>query len=881
MKIICIIQLFNEEISGNLANFIEHHNQLFDHIIAYDDGSTDNTYSISNENFDLVLRSNQNDFKSEKLHKEILLEHAKKYNPDFIVSLDADEKLITDKDYLYSFLGSLPVSIDALEISVMNLWRSKSYVRLDNLFGDLTQVKIWRYKNEPAFDSDEQKLHQEQFPKYIKSFTNQHNIKIMHLGFDSTDKILEKFYRYRSHGQSHFELLRLIDESNILLKKIEDTEDQITRLSKLDYFNLLYKKSFGRKKITIFALIYQDIGWLSFVYKNIIDTTFHLDIEFYFVANKPTENVIKYLSSQHIPHYIFDDPLFYEGEHYINGVYRAWNFGVSVAEGDLVIMVNSDMAFAGNWVESLFKYIDDKTCITSRLVEQGKLRTGKYGIEKNFGDAPANFQYTEFTQYAKGLMSEELKLGGLYMPLMVRKEHFLKVGGYPDGNVTKDSDIWNPKIAKLNDPCISGDVVLMEKLKKYGIKHMTSFSSIAYHFQEGEMRTKTNTTVSPFNVCVCNDSISGSMGEKVLWNYLTDIDSVFGLDYQKVGGTTSFSFNKWFKDNKSYPDLIIQNATFFPKISNEIFTIAFLQDNLRAMRSSSALQENVLSTSQLLVTNSIITAASYPEYAFTIIPVGVDDILFKPQDKSLLRKKHNFDPIKKIGIFVGSLNKVKGWPEVQSLINQFEEIHWIIITKDNYKNEISNKIANISFFRRIDQALLSEYLNCSDFFIVGSEIETQCLAAIESCLCDIPVVMKKTGIFSQMNDEDLLKVGVIGSDLSLGVKTVINNLGTYSPRNTIKKYRVTIQDCISSWKNLLEEARYQKDRVWKRSGVKNLPSSQASFFIEFFYRKYILKPILRRDSFYSIPEISIFIKNISPVFFHNFLRKIWRKLNKK
>ena len=81
--------------------------------------------------------------KNKRLHKEILLEHAKKYNPDFIVSLDADEKLMTDKDYLYSFLGSLPESIDALEIPVMNLWRSKSHVRLDNLCGDLTQVKIF------------------------------------------------------------------------------------------------------------------------------------------------------------------------------------------------------------------------------------------------------------------------------------------------------------------------------------------------------------------------------------------------------------------------------------------------------------------------------------------------------------------------------------------------------------------------------------------------------------------------------------------------------------------------------------------------------------------------------------------------------------------
>ena len=849
---------------------------MFDHFIAYDDGSTDNTVSICRNNFDRVIRSGRNEFKLERSHKELLLEHAKDYCPDFIVSLDADEKLIVQKDYLYDFLENLPVHIDALEIPVVNLWRSESFSRIDSLFGDLSQIKIWRYKNEPPFASRQEKLHQEQFPQYVKTWTDQHQIKIVHTGFSSEEKIIEKFVRYRSHGQSKFELLRLIDESNIRLEKLSSSHDQLNPLTILDYFILMNQMKFNTKKITIFSLVYQDIGWLNFVYKNVLSTTFHLDVEFYFVANKPTNEVRNFLSAQYIPHYIFDDVDFFQGEHYINGVYRAWNFGVSKAVGDIVLLINSDMAFAENWVENLLEFLDNKTCIVSRLIEQGKLKTGKYGIEKNFGDHPGNFKKFEFDNYARGLSSAETKSGGLFMPLMIRKEHFLKVAGYPPGNIVPGSNVWNPEIAGPKDPCVSGDVVLMQKLKEIGVEHKTSFSSISYHFQEGEMRTKTNEGFSPFSVCVCNDSIKGRMGEKVLWECLAELDSVYALDNTETGGQSSWFFNKWWKDRGSYPDLIIQNASFMPKVSNEIFTIAFLQDDLRGMSSSNFLQEKVLATSELLVANSLVTAASYPEYSFRIIPVGVDDLLFSPKDKFSMRRKHNFDVKKKIAIFVGALNEVKGWKEVFDLINQYKDIHWIVVTKDQNRIELDN----VSLFSKIDQHLLSEYYSCADFFVLGSRIETQCLAAIECCLCDIPVVMKKTGIFAQMTAEDLSRVGVIGDNLNSGVQLVIDNLNSYSPRETIKKYRVTIGECLDDWKVLIQDARYIRDRTKKGVANTSRQGSNLIFLVEFFYRKHILRSLIGRDSFYSVPEISVFLKKIMPIWLHAVLRKLWRKLKK-
>jgi hypothetical protein len=50
------------------------------------------------------------------------------------------------------------------------------------------------------------------------------------------------------------------------------------------------------------------------------------------------------------------------------------------------------------------------------------------------------------------------------------------------------SDVFNPIYAKLGEPCIPGDRVLMYKLKTIGVNHFTAFDSIVYHFQQGEMR---------------------------------------------------------------------------------------------------------------------------------------------------------------------------------------------------------------------------------------------------------------------------------------------------------------------------------------------------------------------------------------------------------
>jgi hypothetical protein len=197
---------------------------------------------------------------------------------------------------------------------------------------------------------------------------------------------------------------------------------------------------------------------------------------------------LNYLSDNNIPHYIHSNTDEQKKEWYINNVYRAWNNAGNSAKGKYIVFINSDMAFSPGWLDVLKNKITENTCINSRLVERGILRSGLYGIERNFGDVPENYNDTDFVNYSKLIKEDKLMPSGLYMPLLIKKEHFIKINGYPEGNIVPGTDIFNPLYAARGERCISGDRVFIDKLKTIGVEHYTAFDSIIYHFQEGEMR---------------------------------------------------------------------------------------------------------------------------------------------------------------------------------------------------------------------------------------------------------------------------------------------------------------------------------------------------------------------------------------------------------
>lgn len=499
-SIVCICQIFNELSKGNLERFTTYVKPLVDALVVYDDGSTDGSYEYMLTQTSYVIRGYKNDFANERSHKQALLQEALKLSPDFILWLDADEVLTANaSEQLQKLCAScIENNNDGIFFHEINLWRSHTWRRLDSLFDVGWFVRLWRVTAGMSYEDTRPGLHQRPYPSSVQRLQWTYSVQVLHYGFSSQQQLAYKYLVYQSYGQSGYDMLdRLISEEQLVLDKVPqelfpeglwiDDEKPIplTWAESLSYVEE-YRAEVFKPRFSIICLIYKSIGWLKFVYEQVMKYTDMSDKEFFFVANDATEEVLAYLQDNEIQYYEFNNTAEQQAEWYVNNVYRAYNFAATKARGDILVMINSDMAFSPGWLDKLWESYDGSNCVCSRLVESGKLPSGWYGIEKDFGRHYDSYQEDLFQNFASSIAIPRIKNGGLFMPLLIRKQHFEMAGGYPEGQVVIGSDIYNPVIAKWGEACISGDTVIMQKLKDHGIAHQTAFNSIVYHFQWGE-----------------------------------------------------------------------------------------------------------------------------------------------------------------------------------------------------------------------------------------------------------------------------------------------------------------------------------------------------------------------------------------------------------
>jgi glycosyltransferase involved in cell wall biosynthesis len=307
------------------------------------------------------------------------------------------------------------------------------------------------------------------------------------------------------------------------------------------------------------------------------------------------------------------------------------------------------------------------------------------------------------------------------------------------------------------------------------------------------------------SVILVNDFLFGMLGEqKVLWNYMLDgIKNLVPVDTKIIKDNNQYNNNLLFEENvanyirNNYPDckLIIQNGSFFNLIPINIKKIILIQDNLRKMNIKSPIQETNFRNADIVITNSNEVDNYYNDRQCIQIPLGVDSDFFK-----IIPRENLSLPIdRKIGIFVGSFTEVKGWSLMKKIIEKHNEIFWILVTKHENENYSSD---NSKVYNKINQELLVKLLNYSDFFILPSPSETQCLAAIEANLCNIPVIMYNTGYITNLTEEEKSMIGVVTNDFnSDDIYKVANT--KFEPRNIIlNKY--SIESMNNKWIQLID-----------------------------------------------------------------------------
>ncbi len=222
--------------------------------------------------------------------------------------------------------------------------------------------------------------------------------------------------------------------------------------------------------IEVVGMVYRSPAFLRFLVNQILDR--ERTFSFRIVGNDPENEVSDLYEND-----VYDWSTYNDAnptDHYLARVYRCWNYCVESSKAEYVCLVNSDMAFSSGWLEALERRLDGKTLPCSRLVEPGLLRPGMHAIEIDLGRNPSTFPFDAWNHLSRDLGEDRTEPGGLFMPCVLHRETFLRVGGYPHGNVNG----------------ASGDAILFGKMAAAGFRHMTCFDSLVYHMQEGEMRHK-------------------------------------------------------------------------------------------------------------------------------------------------------------------------------------------------------------------------------------------------------------------------------------------------------------------------------------------------------------------------------------------------------
>lgn len=237
------------------------------------------------------------------------------------------------------------------------------------------------------------------------------------------------------------------------------------------------------KNVEVIGMIYKSVDYLKLMINQMNSFTNKTDwkVSYRIVANDATPKVLDYLKTCGVAFTVYNDPT--PNAYYLNRVYRAWNHGGFTSSFDNICFVNSDMIYSDQWLHNLLQKHNGVNIPTSRLVESGKLRSGQYGIEVNFGRKPSEINYAGWYTYSNQIKSNDIKNGGLYMPCVFETKRFIESKGFPEGNIYQDG------IGTTNGhPTKSGDDYYFHDIleQKYGMKHVTVFNSLVYHMQEGE-----------------------------------------------------------------------------------------------------------------------------------------------------------------------------------------------------------------------------------------------------------------------------------------------------------------------------------------------------------------------------------------------------------
>jgi len=194
MEIVLIAQvcMYNEVLKGNLDRCLDNLRRYCDHIVIYDDASTDNSVEVALKYTPHIIRGEVNNQMQELAHKQMILEKSLELGATHLFWLDCDEVLERDGTMggLRELCDNWPDGLDAYSFRELNLWRSQTYVRTDSLFSVARFVRLWKVVPGISF-TVRGGVHLRLYPKTIEN-VQEAPFGVIHYGFWDYKKMLVK-----------------------------------------------------------------------------------------------------------------------------------------------------------------------------------------------------------------------------------------------------------------------------------------------------------------------------------------------------------------------------------------------------------------------------------------------------------------------------------------------------------------------------------------------------------------------------------------------------------------------------------------------------------------------------------------------------------------
>lgn len=195
--------------AGTLPQSLAATRRFADAIVVLDDGSTDGTGDICKRHQAVSYYEYQSLDFDERRDRNRILELAARFDPDWVISIDADEVFEMDRERAQRLMHLRDPHIQALGFHWYTFWDpGHTNFRSDGAFGRTNGFRMYRWA--PGLSivlGTPEGLHCGNIPQFPEGAHRFTNVRVRHLGYDTEEKRQAKFRFYRKVDKNPQEYL--------------------------------------------------------------------------------------------------------------------------------------------------------------------------------------------------------------------------------------------------------------------------------------------------------------------------------------------------------------------------------------------------------------------------------------------------------------------------------------------------------------------------------------------------------------------------------------------------------------------------------------------------------------------------------------------------